>query len=161
MLATSAVSAARSVGCGSPVHCCLVGPTEKSSSASTIRRSRSAARTAAAGLSRCRPRAAAIRGQQVLQRGEQQRQRGPQFVADVLEELRLALSRSASACDPLPLRLVGVRVRERDPELPADDGEELLVLVVQRSVRIHAQHQCPDRLRPTAQVNGSTTAWSG
>ena len=90
------------------------------------------------------------RGEQVLQRGQQQGQRGAQFVADVLEELHLRPVQVGQQLHPLPFRLVGDGVGQRDPELPGDQREERPVLRVQRPVRVHPHHQRADRVGPAA-----------
>ena len=92
-----------------------------------------------------RRRCAVDRLQQVLQRREQQRQRGAQFVADVLEELRLRPVEVGQRAEPVPFRVVGDGVGQRDPDLPADQVKERLVLLVQRPVRIDPEHHGADR----------------
>ena len=149
MLATSAVTPARSVGCRSGARMPAWAP-EKSSSASTMVRNRSAARTAAcrsACSGAARSGAAASRScRGVMQQGE----RGAQFVADVLEELHFGQVEVGEQLHPLPFVLVGQGVGEGDPELPVDQFEERPVVLVQRPVGADPEDEGADRVGPAA-----------
>jgi hypothetical protein len=111
--------------------------------------SRCAARTAACRSFRFGDRPIGRGGQQVLQRSEQQRQRGPQLVAHVLEELHLGLVQIGQHLAAQLLHLVGQGVIERDPHLPGDQREEPSVMVVQRPVGVHPDPQHADRRGPS------------
>ena len=147
MLATSAVTPARSVGCrsGARIPACGAGEVQQ-------RVDHGAQpfggpdRGLQVGLFGRGP----VRGggEQVLQRGDQQGERGAQFVADVLEELHFRQVEVGEQLHPLPLVLVGQGVGEGDPELPVDQFEERPVVLVQRPVGADPEDQGADRVGP-------------
>ena len=82
--------------------------------------------------------------QRLLQRRQQQRQRGAELVADVGEELRLDPVQLGQPLQPLPLPRGGVRLGYPRPDRVARQRQELAVAVVQRRPRGGAEDEHAD-----------------
>ncbi len=94
------------------------------------------------------------RGAQLGDRAHDQRQRGAELVADVGEEVGLGPVQLGERLGPLPLGLVGQRIRDRGGELVGHQVEERAVVAVERPVRVHPGHEHAGRLGPAGDREG-------
>ena len=106
---------------------------EKSSRVLTSLSSRKALRWALSSASPLKPSEGLLQG--LLERTQQQGQRGPKFVRHVREEGGLRAIDFCQRLGACALRLVGLGIGNRGGELPDDEIEESSISIVQRAAR--------------------------
>ena len=162
MLASSAVSAARSVGSYDRLDPAGLDPREvqqgvdqlQEPQAAAVGRLQPLALPGGQGLGRV--------GERVLDRAEHQGQRRAELVRDVGEEGRLRPVELRQGLGPLLLLLVGPGVGDGGADLAGDQLEEPAVLLVEPQPRADAGHEESRRLVGPGRRDGQHDGrWSG
>src|SRR6185312_15651446 len=83
--------------------------------------------------------------EQALQRPEHERQRRPEFMADVAEERALRAVELGEGLGPALFVFVAAGVVDRGADGVPEHGEKIAVTLVERQPRARAHHQPPRR----------------